>query len=327
MTYSNATAPATRRIRAYFAPVARTTESPTIFDPARSAGFTPDAPPTPWLDLGWIRGFVRRPDTKVQAVLTGVPGGVQMQTRTVTGASVSFQFEQWTKLTMALSGGSQHMNVLAGSALVESAANGSGSKAAAAVSVAAAGGSAADFLQLNAADTTGFSVGDMVAVDVDYTGQVGFVGSGVSAAFLKSSASVQNDADYVRRVTFNVARVRAVTSNGLQLASPLLAGAPGAGMRAQRISGFVDREGGTFFQEWSALFVAIGEQGDRVFFHYPRLQWMASAGESASVLAHPISELLLDASFRALPVVDSNDGERVFSFRTYVPGANAAILA
>ena len=34
---------------------------------------------------------------------------------------------------------------------------------------------------------------------------------------------------------------------------------------------FVDREGGKFFQEWSALFVAEDESGGRVCFHYPRL--------------------------------------------------------
>ncbi len=216
------------------------------------------------------------------------------------------------------------MNVLAGSAAVESAANGSGSKGVAAVPVLMAG-SAAEFLELNATDATGFSPGDLVAVDVDYAGQLGYVGAGVSAAYVKSAASVQSDADYVRRVSFNVGRVRAVTSNGLQLAAPLLAGAPTAGMQVQQLSGFVDREGGTFFQEWSALFVITGEQGDRVFFHYPRLQTMAGAAETATAMTHPLSEMLLDASFRALPVVDSNDGERVLCFRTYVPGQSAEI--
>jgi hypothetical protein len=43
----------------------------------------------------------------------------------------------------------------------------------------------------------------------------------------------------------------------------------------------VDREGGSFYQEWSALFVMQGSQGERIFFHYPRLQTMAGAEEAA----------------------------------------------
>jgi hypothetical protein len=43
----------------------------------------------------------------------------------------------------------------------------------------------------------------------------------------------------------------------------------------------VDREGGSFYQEWSALFVMEGSQGERIFFHYPRLQTVASAQEAA----------------------------------------------
>src|SRR5258708_38095138 len=49
------------------------------------------------------------------------------------------------------------------------------------------------------------------------------------------------------------------------------AGAPAAGASAQVVVAFVDREGGSFFQEWSALFVAEEESGGRVCFYYPRL--------------------------------------------------------
>jgi hypothetical protein len=41
---------------------------------------------------------------------------------------------------------------------------------------------------------------------------------------------------------------------------------------------FVDREGGSFFQEWSALFVAEPESGGRVCFYYPRLSPNPGAG-------------------------------------------------
>jgi hypothetical protein len=55
-------------------------------------------------------------------------------------------------------------------------------------------------------------------------------------------------------------------------------------MKVQAVTGFVDREGGSFFQEWSALFVMEGGQGERIFFHYPRLQALGSAAEVAKLL-------------------------------------------
>ena len=51
--------PMTRQMRAYFAPVNRTNETPTIFDPGMYGAFALDAPPAPWLDLGWIENFER----------------------------------------------------------------------------------------------------------------------------------------------------------------------------------------------------------------------------------------------------------------------------
>jgi hypothetical protein len=89
----------------------------------------------------------------------------------------------------------------------------------------------------------------------------------------------------------------------------------------QVVVGFVDRDGGSFFQEWSALFLAEGEQGDFVCFHYPRLQAMQAGAESHVGLSGPISSMLLDAQFRALPVADPNDGAQILCFRSYIPAA------
>ncbi len=160
---------------------------------------------------------------------------------------------------------------------------------------------------MGAAAAAGFSVGDLVAVDVDYTGQVGFVGSGVSAAYVTSAVSVGNDVNYVRRVSLNVGRVVGIAGGVLQLGAALLAGAPTAGMQVSRLIGFCDREGGRFFQEWSGLFVAEGEQGDRVLYHYPRLQAMQGAAESSSALVGvagttTLERMRLAGVFRALPV-------------------------
>jgi len=134
--------------------------------------------------------------------------------------------------------------------------------------------------------------------------------------------------DYIRRVTLNVARVTATTGTPptmLTLQSPLLGGAPAAGAGVQQVTGFVDREGGSFFQEWSALFAAQGEQGDWIFYHYPRLQAMQGSAESMLTLADPLQWVHLDAQFRALPVTDANDGAQVLCFRSYLPAANNAV--
>jgi len=324
-----APAPVVRRVRGYFAPVNRGLGAPVIFDPAEMGRFSLDAPPSPWVSLGWIRNFARRAASKTAPILAGIPASVLEQTRETLDAQVSFQFLSWTKLTMALATGSQHMNLLVPAA--GSAPQGDGGTAAPAVVVQS--GATATFLPLAEADAAGFSAGQIVAVDVDYAGQTGFVGSPVSGAYVKASLA---DADYVRRVTFNVATVATVATSGavgLTLADALPGGVPVAGMKVQAVAGFVDREGGSFFQEWSALFVMEGAQGERIFFHYPRLQSLGSAAETATALAGKqggsqhgsLERVMLAGEFRALPVTDPLDGERVVCYRSFLPGASAVI--
>ena len=125
-------APAVKRVRAYFAPVNRTAQQATIFDPAQDGGFALDAPPSPWIDLGWISGFTRTSGTVISAVKTGAPAVTQMQTRSHVDATVKFAFESWSKLQMSLSAGTQQMNLLD----VQSGAALAGSGGAAVVAVA-----------------------------------------------------------------------------------------------------------------------------------------------------------------------------------------------
>lgn len=315
-----AVAPVTRRVRAYFAPVNRTAGVPSIFDAAQSGNFALDAVPAPWVDLGWCSGFARKTATKVEALRTGAPAIVQSQVRTEVEATVSLEFESWGKLQMTLAASSQQMNLLAPA--TGAPANGSGGVAAVAVPLAA--GSTATSLNVGAA-TANFNIGDLVVVDVDYTGQVGFVGASVSGAYVASSTAVNGDINYVRRISLNVARVTAIANGALQLGSTLLAGAPTTGMQVCRLAGFVDREGGGWFQEWSGLFVMEGEQGDRMIYHYPRLQAMQGAAESATTLAAPLEQIKLAGAFRALPVKDANDGEMVVCFRSYLPATMRAV--
>jgi hypothetical protein len=179
---------------------------------------------------------------------------------------------------------------------------------------------------LAATDAAKFTPGSIIALDVDYTGQTGFVGAPMSGAFLRQALT---DVDYIRRVTFNVAPVSQVNSTGLVLAEPLPGGAPATGARLQAVTGFVDREGGSFYQEWSALFVMQGSQGERIFFHYPRLQTMANAEEAAIPLngKNPggLARVLLKAEFLALPIIDPLDGEWVLCYRSFLPAPNALV--
>src|ERR1035441_736012 len=318
----SAPAPVARRVRGYFAPVNRVAQTPVLFDPAEQGGFSLDAPPAPWISLGWIQEFTRKPGSKSSPVLAGIPAGTLEQVRETLQAQVSLQFLSWTKLTMALATGSQHMNLLAPASGAIPAANGAQASAA----VTPQTGSTAASILLTAADAAKFAAGSIIALDVDYTGQTGFVGAPVSGAYVRQALT---DVDYIRRVTFNVGSVSQVNSTGLTLAEPLPGGVPAAGAKLQAVTGFVDREGGSFYQEWSALFVMQGSQGERIFFHYPRLQTMAGAEEAAIPLdgknTSGLARVLLKGQFLALPVTDPLDGERVVCYRSFLPAANALV--
>jgi hypothetical protein len=316
-----AVAPVTRRVRAYFAPVNREAGVPTLFDAAQTGRFALSSPPAPWVDLGWCSKFARKSATKIGALTTGAPAVVQSQVVTQVEATVELEFDSWGKLQLALAAGSQQMNLLQTAS--GAAANGSGGVAAKAIQLLA--GSTATSLNVGATAAAQFQVGELVAVDEDYVAQTGFVGSGVSAAYVSSPASGANDINYIRRVTLNVGRVVGIANGALQLGAALLAGAPPSGMQVSPLMGFVDREGGGFFQEWSGLFVMDGEQGDRVIYHYPRLQAMQGSAEMVEALAGPLEKVKLAGAFRALPVKDANDGETVLCFRSYLPGALRAV--
>ena len=123
-----------------------------------------------------------------------------------------------------------------------------------------------------------------------------------SSAYVQSANSVGNDVNYVRRVTLNVGVVVAITAGVLELGSPLPAGVPTTGMQVSQLIGFCDREGASFFQEWSALFVMPGAQEDRVLYHYPRLQAMQGSTETSEALTARLEKIRLAGAFRALPV-------------------------
>lgn len=334
--------PVTRRVRAYFAPVDRATETPAIFDPGKYGAFLLTTPPSPWIDLGWVDDFQRFCATATEPLRAGPQGTPVTQFRSTLSVQVEFEFREWGKLQMALAGGSEHMNVLATDPTAD--AKPSGGTPVAAVPVLS--GSFASEVVVGESGVAAFNVGDIIVVDNDYADQTGYVGAGISAAYVSASSDVAHDANYIRRITFNVGRIVEKTATSLVLPQPLLAGDPPATMKAQKVIAFLDREGGKFFQEWSALFVAEEESGGRACFHYPRLSPTTSIARSIRLTANsgpeqtsmrvfqreeqikimePITSLALRAAFIALPHADNNDGQAVVCYRSYFPAPLAAL--
>src|SRR6266700_6209241 len=165
-SFSNRAAmvPVSRRVRAYFAPVNRATEAPTIFDPGKLGAFQFDSPPSPWLDLGWVDNFERVSLTPAEPLRAGVRGAAAAQFRGVLDARVEFDFREWGKMQMALAGGSEHMNVLASDPNAPAQPSGGTPLAAMAVLPNATAGE----VIVGAGAVAGFSASDIIAVDADY---------------------------------------------------------------------------------------------------------------------------------------------------------------
>ena len=300
-------------MQAYFAPVDRTNAITVPFEPGNMGRFALNNPPLGWFNAGTVQSFKRMPQSTLTPVLSGAPAVAKVQARTAVGEEVQCVFTAWSRMAMVLSSGVQTMNLLA--AEVGANANPSGATAAPAETLLS--NSTASTLQL--ASTTSVQPGDIVVVDQDYAGQAGYLGTGAPGAYL-ASASTSIDADFIRRVSFNVGRVLTVAVGVVTLAAPLPAGNPATGMKVSRVMGFVDRQGGAFAPEWSGLFVLDGFQGDRLLLHYPRLQPAGGeAPEMVSELAPGVNRWRPAARLRALPVTDANDGAASVCFRTYLP--------
>lgn len=312
--------PLSQGVRAYVAPIDRTNGVCSAFDPAAQGQFDLDHPPNPFLDLGWVQNFTRISTTKYEGLRNGARDTVSTQYRSHPEARVEFDFEAWGKVQMALAGGTQEMNVLAIPRI--SLPQGSGGVAIPASYVLDGSG---DYrIILDPEDMGNYQIGDIVAVDFDYTGNTGYIGSGAPAAYLAAALDPVAHKDYTRRVTFNLSRVERTVENQLFLSQRLIASAQ-AGMGVQKVVAFVDREGGSFFQEWSGLFVIPSETGGRICIYYPRLQPCASNGEQHRDWAAPFFNTMSHVSLRALPTTDSNDGEAVLCYRSYFPSACAAV--
>jgi hypothetical protein len=172
-------------VRAYFAPVNRTTETGTVFDP--SVSFDLNNPPAPWVSLGLVRNFKRAAKSTLGTVRSGAEGVAQTQYRKQTDARVSLDFCDWGKLQMALAAGSQHMNVLASAGTQPRASGG-----AAVPSQAILNGSSASLILLGPSLLSSYAVGDWIVVDVDYTAGATELGTGITGGVPLSGAQLDS---------------------------------------------------------------------------------------------------------------------------------------
>src|SRR5438874_7094166 len=151
--------PLAQRIRSYFAPVNRNSSTPSIFDAAKYGAFALDAPPAPWLDAGWISNFKRTSATKVQPLRAGAKDAPLAQARTMLDATLEFEMHDWGKLQMAISAGSQHINLLA----EDSAASPAPSGGIPPLPIATLPGSTAQEIVVGLGVVDAFAPGDLIA--------------------------------------------------------------------------------------------------------------------------------------------------------------------
>ena len=225
--------PIARQTRAYFAPVNRSERGRRRFLIHRkTAGFSLMLHRLRGLIWDGLKTFSARAHRRSRPLTGGTAGAVSAQARHGLGARVDFEFRDWGKLQMALAGGAEHMNVLATDRERIAGRVGWNSDCS---------GTFAGWLDgyragVGSGRHRGFQVGDLVACDVDYAQQVGYVGTGISGAYVQNPENVQQDVNYVRRVTFNVGRVALVTATSLLLTQPLPGGVPAAGASVQQVS-------------------------------------------------------------------------------------------
>jgi hypothetical protein len=298
------------KVHAYFAPVNRVTETGTVFDPSLS--FNLQTPSSPWVPVGLVRNFKRVNKSAFGMVRAGAAGVAQTQFLKSVDARVSLDFCEWGKLQMALAAGSEHMNVLASTGAQPRSSGG----------VAVPGqpvlaNSTASLILVAPSALGNYQVGELIVVDVDYAAGTTDLGTGITGGVAAAGSPL--DVDGVRRASYNVGCISAVTSTGLQLGAPLLGGVPTSGARVQKVVAFVDRDGDSFLQEWSALFALEVASGGQVFFYYPRLQAASAAGETVVELVGGVNTALLHAEFEAMASTDATDGQSVVCYRSYVP--------
>jgi hypothetical protein len=343
--------------RAYFAPFNTalavnqnsTILGPTIYDLEVAAKFI-DAggafgAPAGWFDLGYVNKFKFTPGSKIGNVMTGYRGVIRAKYRAETSEKVSFVFMEMSHLALKIASGTQVFNLLKSTA----AASTTGPLSSSGVAAVALGASGYIPTGLGSGPTNGkptlfvpagsganFPAGSYIVCDQDYNGtSFGFVGDAGANVF----QGAVSDVDFIRKTSDYVQGVSQVVAgavsgqDALILTGPFVGGGqqsalgvtpnvvPTSGAKVQAIQGFASREGGTFIQEWSAVFILDTIDASQLMFYYPRIAPDQFAGFDANNLqnATALQTYELNASYDALGFDDPLDGETVVRYTAYYP--------
>jgi hypothetical protein len=129
--------------------------------------------------------------------------------------------------------------------------------------------------------------------------------------------------DFIRRVTFNVGVIKTIVTDTLTLEQPLLGGTPAAAAKVQAVTGFASREGSSFIQAWSAVFVVDTADGAQLYYYYPQLSVGGEREDSTFEVENAGTAAIrghsLRAEFNALAFEDPVDGETVVCYRGFFP--------
>ena len=319
---------------------------PTIYDYAVLKKYLDSAPPAPWLDLGWVTKFKFTPGSKIGTISTGYRMAARAKYRGEVSEKLTFTFEEQTRMAFKIATGCQIFNVLATTQSALSA----GPFSATGTPAVAMGASGYIATGLGSGPTAGlptlfvpagsgalFPAGTYIVCDQDYnTSQFGFVGDSGANVF----QGAVTDVDFIRKTSDYVSMVLSVVPNaatgqdglilnqafsggGNNALSTLINTAPTTGAKIQAIIGYATREGGTYINEWSALFVFDSIDGSQFVRYYPRLAPDSEPGMNSANVPN-ISSLQtwdLDCALEAMAFDDPLDGETVVSYEAYFPRA------
>lgn len=353
--------------RAYFAPFnapfwATQTNSaigPSILDLQFQGPFNTAAMPAPWFDIGWVNGFKLTPESKIGQIKSGYRGATRAQVRGEIGESFEFKLREFSRLAFRIATGLEVFNLLKSN--VASTTSPLGASGNTAVPVGASGyqatGGTATLVGVSglpcvflpAGSGSLFAAGQMIVVDVDYDkATTGFVGSNGIPVYVNNAPQ---DVDFIRRTSDFVNRITTVVSgpiagiagnqDALVLQGPMVGGGcsssvnpgplvPGSTAKVQIINGWTAREGGTFVEDYSALFLADTIDGDQFAVYYPHVSIaqfkdVANSNYIANLGTTDETGYELDASFNALAFDDPSDGETIVGYYVWYPASGVGV--
>lgn len=321
-----------------------TAVGPYILDLQVQGPFNENAPPAGYTDLGWIDGFKMAPASKIGLVRSGYRGAVRAIYRGEVGETFDFSFKEMSRMALKIASGSEVFNLLSNPGATASTLGPLSSSGAIAVPVGASGyisnfgGSPVLFLPAGSGSL--FVSGQYIVCDDDYNGTAY---GNVGAAGIPIFQNAVTDVDFIRKTSDFVARIVTIVPNliagqdGLYLNKPFVGGGnslsanfgaavgPDLSAKVQAIKGYLQREGGTFVTEWSALFCCATIDQSQIAIYYPHVTLSAYKGMTTfqieNIGTSSETGYMLETTMMAMAFDDPLDGETVVRYAAYYPSS------